>query len=295
MEKYLSIDVGGTFVKYGYITKQGDILEKGLFPTQKEDFQLFLSDLDNVVNKYRESIQGIAISMPGRINQSEGIAITGGALRFIDKTPLVNILENRYHLPVSIANDGHCAAKAELWIGSLKNCQNGLCLVFGTGIGGAIIVNGNIVEGSHFSSGELSCLITDYSQPDLEHYLGTRCSTKALLRKYSKQHQPTLSGYDFFNKINHKEERALNIYHTFLKEVASAIYSIQCIIDCEKVAIGGGISGVEFLVNDIDDALSKQFVVYEGFPIEKPDVVKCFFENDANLIGALKYHLDKGV
>jgi len=293
MKKYIAIDIGGTYVKYGLITEKGVINKKDKIETERNSFEKFLNDIDRIIKNFNIDIHGICISMPGKVDFKNGIAITGGALRFIDHTPLQEILQNRYHVQVSIANDGHCATLAELWQGSLKNCQNGACIVFGTGIGGGIVINNELIEGTHFASGEFSCLITNYETPDLQHFLGTRCSTRAMLRKYNQKKGTTVDGYYFFNQVRKGNVESLEVYQLFLKEISASLYTIQSIIDCKKIAIGGGISELDFLVPDITYALEQQFDNYIGFPIEKPEIVKCVFENDANLIGALKYHLKK--
>lgn len=74
MKKYLSLDVGGTNVKYGILTEKGDILFKDKFPTEKNKTS-FLESIENLVNRYKveENIQGIALSMPGVIDTKEDI------------------------------------------------------------------------------------------------------------------------------------------------------------------------------------------------------------------------------
>ena len=75
--------------------------------------------------------------------------------------PFAALLEQQLGVPVTIANDGKCAAAAEAWTGSLAGVDNGLVLVLGTGIGGGIILNGKVYMGSHSAAGEVSNLVTE--------------------------------------------------------------------------------------------------------------------------------------
>ena len=97
--------------------------------------------LDVVVEKYQKQIEGIAVSMPGMLDSRKGYCVTGGMLAYFSEVPVVQLLEQRYKLPVTIENDGKCAALAEKWKGSLKDCRNGAVVVLGTGVGGGIIID----------------------------------------------------------------------------------------------------------------------------------------------------------
>ena len=73
----------------------------------------FLQRLDVVVEKYQKQIEGIAVSMPGMLDSWKGYCVTGGMLAYFSEVPVVQLLEQRYKLPVTIENDGKCAALAE--------------------------------------------------------------------------------------------------------------------------------------------------------------------------------------
>lgn len=88
--------------------------------------------------------------MPGVIDSIKGVAITGGVLSYIDNTPLAKIIGKELNKKVIIANDGKCAALAELGFGNLKEIKNGVAMILGTGIGGGIVINGEPLYGSNF-------------------------------------------------------------------------------------------------------------------------------------------------
>lgn len=117
---YLAIDVGGTFTKYAIITDECRILEKGKRTTIREPLEGFISSLVDIFQKYKQCIDGIALSMPGIIDSETGFMYTGGNLTCIKNLNIVEILENRCNVPVTVENDAKCAALAEVWKGVLK-------------------------------------------------------------------------------------------------------------------------------------------------------------------------------
>lgn len=89
----------------------------------------------------------------------EGVIYHGGLLRFFHGFRVKETLQAKYHFPVAAHNDGKAAALAELATGHLKGVTNGAALVLGSGLGGGIIINGKLFQGSHFQAGELTFLL----------------------------------------------------------------------------------------------------------------------------------------
>lgn len=93
--------------------------------------------------------------MPGRLDPIKGYAFTSGAVMYLNETPIKDILEKRYRLPVSVDNDGKCAAQAEAWKENLSDVNSGIVIILGTGIGGGVILNHELWRGTHGTAGEL--------------------------------------------------------------------------------------------------------------------------------------------
>lgn len=150
--EYLVIDVGGTAIKYACMNENAEFLERGEIPTPMDSLDSYLAALGTIIHRYGHNVEGIAMCVPGIIDSVQGVCITGGNLRYVKDLPLATLLEERYGLRVSLENDARCAALAELWRGSLKNCADGVVIVLGSAVGGALVKNGSIHKGSHFSS-----------------------------------------------------------------------------------------------------------------------------------------------
>ena len=139
MKQYLLIDIGGTFIKYSLADEQARKISGGKVPTPLTNMDDLLAAIEGFAAPLQGQFVGCAISMPGRIDTRNGIAHTGGMLSsFMREQPFAAQVEARLGVPVTIANDGKCAAAAEAWTGALAGVENGLVLVLGTGIGGGI-------------------------------------------------------------------------------------------------------------------------------------------------------------
>lgn len=294
MNQYLTIDVGGTAIKYAIMDEEANVINKDDIPTPTKSMDDFLEALDSIVLPVKGTIKGIAISLPGKIDNVRGFAYTGGALSaFIMNTPLRTILEDRYELPVAIENDGKCAALAEAWQGNLSDVSSGVVIILGTGIGGGIVLNKSVWRGFKGSAGELSAMPTN-----IDNGIDMK-SCWAYINGYGGLTVPyaTIKGIDpnemngkiFFQDLHNGDEVAKKIFDQFVKTLAAGIISIQSVLDVERYCIGGGISAQDILIDATRAEVDSYFDSYGNFtPLNRPEVDRCEFRADANLIGALK-------
>jgi predicted NBD/HSP70 family sugar kinase len=297
-QNYLIIDVGGTEIKYARMTKEAVMMERGKMKTTFDNgVDGFIDNLTGIYKKYEGSVEGIALSMPGVIDSSRGIAITGGTFSCMTQTPVARLLEERCKVKVTVENDGKCAALAEAWNGSLKNCNDGVVIVLGTGIGGGIIKDKKIYKGKHFAAGEFSFILLGHEYESVENVWGMRNGNKRLRNMVAcakKMDQEELDGIKIFEMANAKDELVLKALDRFVMDLAKEIFNLQAILDPELFAIGGGISKQDLLISMIQEKVN---YIYEVFPIQTPSkatIVKCHYDSDANLVGALKHHLNNG-
>lgn len=292
---YLVLDLGGTFTKYALMTPDCQILKKDKFPSVREPLPDFLTSIAAVYEQYRNDISGIAVSLPGILDNRSGHMYTGGYFSCLSGQNLTALLKARCSVPVSIANDAKCAGMAELWRGSLKGCESGVVLVCGTGIGGCIIYNGKVMEGTHFMAGEFSySVIEGMKQPQLSNAFGFRCGIDSLLMSASQKtgiSRELLNGELLFSMAGEGDKHALEAIREYARCLAVQIHNYQFILDPQRFAIGGGISEQPLLLTLIREELAAINRQYAPWSIPMPQVAACTFYNDANLIGALYHHL----
>ena len=284
-------------MKYAMMNKEGDILSKGETPTLRSCMEEFLGALDSIVLPVKDQVMGLAMSMPGKIDHIKGFSYTGGALSFIKDTPTKAILEDRYHLPVTIENDGKCAALAEAWLGNLKDVDSGVVVILGTGIGGGIVLNKQVWRGFLGSAGELSPLPTNYlDAADMKTCFARLNGVGGLIEPYCQLKNIALedmNGRIFFKQLAQGDTIAQEVFDRFIATLTSGIITIQAVLDVEKFCIGGGISAQKILIDTLQESVQHYFEKLPLTPLNPPAIARCAFRNDANLIGALKNFLDQ--
>lgn len=305
MDNILVLDIGGTSIKYALMNKEDNLISKGKLEIERESLDRLTNDVVSIASQFEGQYEGVAISMPGRINTKAGIAHSGGVFQFLIDVPFANIISDMLGgKRVVIANDANCACKAELEYGALKGCNGGAVLVLGSSIGGAIAINGKVWEGAHYAAGEPAWLplsLVDFCNLQFNNKRCTKGlassinSTTGLLNEYDmlKGCEPRNSangGDEFFENLRMRESEAQEAFDKFTKTMAAEIFSIQAMLDLEVFAIGGGISNEEEVVSSIRLETEEMYKKNPHSPVKLPRIEKCKFGNEANLIGAYKYY-----
>ncbi|WP_102273422.1 ROK family protein [Cytobacillus massiliigabonensis] len=296
MNYYAVLDVGGSSIKYALMDELGEFIEKSSVPTPKESLDLFLDQVHFIVKDYQRNyeVKGMAVSMPGAVNVKTGYIAGLSALPYIHGPNMKELLRERTHLTVEMENDANCAALAEGWIGAAKDVMDYLCLVIGTGIGGAVVLNKNIRHGKNRFCGEFGYMIMeDYlDKPDGET-LSSLAAVGGLINNVAKRKgmdPARLTGKKVFQLAENGDEEVKDEVERFMKRIAVGIYNLQYMLDPEKILIGGAISSREGFIEQINEILSQMKRSQNDLTIT---VEKCQFGNDSNLIGALYHFLQR--
>lgn len=298
--KIMVFDIGGTEIKYSVMDEHLNRFNSGSVPTPQDTQEHFLGALYALYLPHREEVEGIAAAIPGFVNTETGFLTNGGALLYNTGTPLGPLIQEKCGCPVSLENDGKAAAIAELRAGALRGCTNAAVFIIGTGVGGGIITNGELVRGRDFTAGEYSFVNTNADAWDSQDKnMACQCSTRALLAWYrARKGLPAdapLNGRIFFDAANAGEPEALEVLERFCKAVAVQIFNLTVLLDVEKVAIGGGISKQPLLLETLRRVYSGLFASYAASPYMKGlprcEIVPCAFSSEANQVGALYAYL----
>ena len=301
--KIMVFDVGGTEIKYSVMDEQMHRTNSGAVPTPQDTQAQFLDAVYRLYAPHKDEVSGIAMALPGFVDNRTGYVSNGGALLYNTATPVGQLLAEKCGCPVILENDGKAAAMAELANGALKDCCNAAVFIIGTGVGGGIIANGQLVRGVHFTAGEYSFVNTNAEAWDApDQNMACQCSTSNLLKWYRARkalpEDAPLDGRSFFAAANAGEPEALEVLRRFCHAVAVQIYNLTVLLDVEKVAIGGGISGQPLLIETLDRVYEEK--ILKGHPfgeeqarsLPRPEIVPCAFHNEANQIGALVSYLN---
>ncbi|MCC2443823.1 ROK family protein [Bacillus cereus] len=287
MKEYIAFDIGGTQIKYGIISEAGRVLKRKTVATKihlggEQIIQKLILLSKKLMNEH--TIAGIGISTAGIVDINKGI-VTGGAdhIPGYSTIPIIDRLQEILKVPVSIDNDVNCAAFGEKWNGSVREKENFIMLTIGTGVGGAIFIDGELYRGHSFSAGEWgNMLIEGKTFEEVASISGLI----RLVRKYKgKGEWNGRTIFELYDKGDREVAQAVGI---FFKHLAIGISNLAYIFNPETIIIGGGITdrGNEFL-KEVKEEVSKYLnqEIYNNCEIELAQNGNC-----AGMIGAI-YHL----
>ena len=301
----LAIDVGGTEIKSAIVDTDYNLSDWDSKPTPQDSLDSFIDSIEEIYLRYKDKVEGVAVAIPGFVDVENGVCNSGGTLLYNAGQPIGKLLQERLGCKVHLENDGKAAALAELANGSLKGCKNAAVFIIGTGIGGGIIIDGKLLRGRNFTAGELSFLNVNIEKDNDPNYkFGTicnYCTTPALIKIYqTKSGDVTVTnGKQFFEKYHQGNSDAIEVLEVFTKNIAVQLMNLGIILNCEKIAVGGGISKQEVLVEKINEKMNESGL-YSFFygandivDYLRLEVVNCAYLSNANLIGAVYSYLQQ--
>lgn len=290
-KRYLCLDVGGTSVKYAVCDENGQMLTTGKTKvgTTLEEF------LDEVENVYSQAgqVEGIACSFPGEVHSGEGVIYGISAVEQLHKCPLKQLISERCgSKKVSMVNDANAAALGEAWLGVGKKYKNIAFVIVGSGVGGAVIENGELYPGTTMNKAEIGNFpMGGVKDGVLQCWSCFTLEKEA--QKYSADHSTKVDGKELMRLAGEGDEDAAACVLEFYHYMAVGCVSVQFAYDPEIIAIGGGISSNPEIMEGIRRTY-RELVSGQQMEYLMPTIVACEKGNDANLLGALAYFLKYG-
>lgn len=299
---YVGFDIGGTTIKYGVLKETGEIIEQSVLATSSDKQQL-LSELAAIVADYQKKypLAGIGISAPGII-EKDGHMVTAGAIYSLYGTNLKQEMEQRTGLLTAVENDANAAAIAEKWVGNAQHMENYLCIVLGTGIGGGIVLNGDVYRGAHGMAGEFGWMLID-SLPETDDIEAVSYNRKAavvggLCMLYSQAKKAVDPDFEvitdariIIENAETGETLAQQILADFYTDLAVGLINLLACFDPEAILIGGGISAnPEFNIR-LQAKLTELKTRHKSIHYLQDRIIgpilPAKLKNDAGLIGAV--------
>jgi glucokinase len=261
MMKYsIGIDLGGTNIKYALVAKDGNVVFSKKIATQADKSRdQVISNLEHCcihALEYAEDndldVCGIGIGTPGIIDN--GIVLGGAEnLPEWENLPLGGILERRLGKPVFVDNDANLMGLAEVRYGEATQVNDAIFLTIGTGVGGTMVLNGQLYGGHRNRGAELGHVLIDPNGAECgcgaKGCLEAHASVTALIRDYSDELKemnlpvpPNIDGAYITKKYHEKEEAAINAFDKHFHYLAMGIAGFINIFSPQKVLIGGGLS-----------------------------------------------------
>ena len=309
--KCLTIDVGGTYIKYGLV-ENGIISCKGKKPTPavplkwgedvdeelailfRKKYREYFDTLREIFLELGDGIDGIAMSVAGILDSRTGYVYSGGALCYISEINFADEVSRLCNgVPVTIENDAKAAAMAELSSGVLKGIKDASVVLFGTAIGGCTICNGEIIRGSNQFSGEFSSIKLRSSGGTKETWGNLGVHT--MYDEYAAQkgiEKGAVTGEMLFEKAEAGDKKACEIVRNYCRLMCEPICNLQVVTDPQVIAIGGGISSQRLFIDMLREEVERSCKEIKSPNYPTPTLVACKYRNDANLIGAYLHFID---
>lgn len=239
----IGVDLGGTAIKLGRFLQDGTCIESISVATpQPSTPEAVVSVIATTVAQLNSNQSAVALGVgtPGPADAGGRIAKVAINLANWHNVPLADWLEEKTSLPTAIANDANCAGLGEAWLGAGRKFHDLILLTLGTGVGGAIILDGKLFTGHQGAAGELGLITLNPDGPpcnsgnqgSLEQYL----SIKAIRRRTGKE--PSQLG----TLAQTGDAQALEFWQDYGKLLGAGLASLIYVLTPEAIIIGGGVS-----------------------------------------------------
>lgn len=294
----IAIDIGGTEIKYGLVSSRGEVIfSSSLLTEASKGVEQLLEKIYKIVEELKDDkVVGIAVSATGQIDGAIGKVVGG-----IDLIPgwigtnLVEILEEKYRLPAILENDVNCAALGEMWMGAAKGKENFLCLTIGTGIGGGVVLKGELLRGESSVAAEFGHI--QIVKNGVQCGCGNRgcyqsyASTTALLELAEEKTGKKLNGKEIFDEVHKNNIEYKGIVDEWADYFTDGLATLIYIFNPSLIVIGGGVSKQgDFLKNIFQKSLEKK--VMKNY-LEILEIKMAERGNDAGILGAAYLLLEK--
>ncbi|MCF2682746.1 ROK family protein [Faecalicatena contorta] len=288
MKEYISIDIGGTAIKYGVINEHAEVLFRDERATEayKGGASVLAKAMEIVSELVRNrKISGICISTAGMVDTEKGeIFYSAPLIPDYAGTRFKETMEKEYGIPCEVENDVNCAGLAEYMSGAAKGSRIALVLTVGTGIGGCFVADGKVFHGFSNSACEVGYMHMEDS--DFQT-LGAASILTKKVAKWKQEPEEQWNGYRIFEEAKRGDEICNRAIDEMTDVLGKGIANICYVINPEVVVLGGGIMAQEqFLREKIESAMSRYLV-----PSIAANTRLAFAQhkNDAGMLGAF-YH-----
>ncbi len=276
------VDIGGTSIKSG-IWEEGQIREvKETDTNAGQGGEYVMQTVLEILERCKD-FQAVGISTAGQVDVEKGeILFANENIPGYTGTKIRERIEGKFHVPTAVQNDVNSAAIGEAHYGAGKGAPDFLCLTYGTGVGGAIVMNGEVYTGSGYSAGEFGGIVThpEHRDPGTDIFSGCYeryASTTALVQRVKARFPELCNGRDIFARLESPQVREqIDLW------IAEIVYGLVHIFNPGLVVLGGGIMEQEYVIRNVQKLLQEHIMP----SFRNVRVVQAGLGNKAGLLGA---------
>ena len=301
----IGIDVGGSHIGLGLVNKEGELILKKEKDYEKIEKDMSCIVLETIVSLIREilkensikkeNIESIGIAFPGTVSETSVIKAENLG---IENLEVVTKLEKEFKLPIYIENDAKCAAIAEKKFGSLKEYDDALFLIIGTGVGGAAFLDGKLLKPKRYSGFEVGHMVINKNgikcNCGRKGCFETYCSMRRLKEKISKEFNlNTIDGIKIreFMEENQGNDKLNKMLDEYVEDLQIGIANLINIFEPEVISIGGGfVHFKDILLEKLINKLNKEDMLFNNQAV--PKIITAKLKNDAGIVGSFIEYKD---
>jgi glucokinase len=286
----IGIDLGGTNVKAVLINPHGEVLEKEIVSIRNSDWRGAVREGFTKMNSSHRSISCVGLAAPGLpYDKNKQINYMPGRLDGLERFNWSDFL----HHDVHVLNDAHAALLAEVNFGVAKGFKNVVMLTLGTGVGGAILINGHLYQGVNQRAGSIGDMSLNAESKEIGFLqvpgtLEDSMGNESVPKRSGNKFQTTRDLVEAYSK---GDAYATEVWLLSVKKLAVALCSLINILAPEQIVLGGGIAqSDEHLFKPLSEFMNQ----YEWRPDgNATPLVKALFNDFAGAIGAACFALDR--
>jgi len=283
----LGIDLGGTAIKLGRFTPSGECVTTLTVPTpQPATPEAVLAAMVEAIAQLdpHHQTQAIGVGTPGPADGNGRIARVAINLANWHDVPLADWLEAKTGRSTILANDANCAGLGEAWLGAGRYFRNLILLTLGTGVGGAIILDGKLFAGHHGTAGELGLITLNPEGPpcnsgnngSLEQYVSVQAVRRRTGLEPGELGQQAVAG----------NAEAIAFWRQYGRDLGAGIASLIYVLTPEAIVIGGGISAsADFFFPTVLSEIEQRVLPSSRAGLQ---LLKAELGNQAGMVGAAK-------
>lgn len=244
MEEVVGIDLGGTSIKIGRFAPDGRCTKHFSIPTPQPStpeavLDAMVKGISQIVSDFSK-LQGIGVGTPGPVDGSGRVARLAINLDGWKDIPIAGWLQSKTGLPTILGNDANCAGLGEAWLGAGRHHQNLILLTLGTGVGGAIIINGQLFTGAQGTAGELGLITLKPSGPVCKS--GNRGSLEQYTSAQAIRRDTGIEPGEWGQRAAAGDPEAIEFWQKYGRYLGVGLTSLIYVLTPELIILGGGIS-----------------------------------------------------
>lgn len=299
MKKYIGVDLGGTQVRAALVSEEGEILQVVSNPSKaKEEADVIVENLIKTIRQLDidDEVAGIGLGVPGPVDTVEGKMLMATNIPALSGYNLVEAVKKEFYLPTFMDNDANVAGLAEAIVGVGQGQAVVYYVTHSTGIGGALIVNGQVVSGVHGHAGEIGNIIIDRNREKYNQLnvgaIENEASGPAIVRRgqsfISSEIKETKEVFDL---ARDKNEKAMKLVDDIAYDFAILLSNIAHICDPNVFIFGGGVTKSK----DVYFDKVKQYFKDHVHPLMRDTPFEFASLKEPGIVGAAMLPKSKGV